>query len=91
MVPAHFGDTRTEPYQIVLVLKAWMLYRWQGNGGRFLQRRALKAAWERERDALANDIVSRGAAALNPKARLKIQEWAPEVLMDVAAAAPAAA
>ena len=91
MVPAHFGDTRTEPDQIVLVLKAWMLCRWQGNGGRFLERRARKAAWERERDALTKDIESRGAAALNPKALLKTHEWAPEVLMDVAAADPAAA
>ena len=91
MAPAHFGDTRTEPDQIVLVLKAWMLHRWHGNGGKFLERRARKAAWERERDALTKYIESRGAAALNPKARLKIHDWAPEVLMDAAAAAPAAA
>ena len=69
-----------------------MLYRWQGNVGRFLERRSRKEAWERERDALAKDIESRGgAAALHPQVRFKIQEWAPEVLKDVAAAAPAAA
>jgi hypothetical protein len=58
--PAHFGDTRTEPDQILLVLKAWMLHRWQGNGGKFLERRSRRVAWELERDALATDIESRG-------------------------------
>ena len=61
LVPAQYGDTRSEPDQIVLVLKAWMLYRWQGNGGRFLERRSRKEAWERERDALAIGIRKRGA------------------------------
>ena len=89
LVPAQFGDTRSEPDQIVLVLKAWMLYRWQGNGGRFLERRSRKEAWERERDALAIDIRKRGGpAALHANARAKIHEWAPEVLQR--AAAPAA-
>ena len=89
LVPAHFGDTRSEPDQIVLVLKAWMLYRWQGNGGRFLERRSRKEAWERERDALAIDIRKRGGpAALHANARANIHEWAPEVLQR--AAAPAA-
>ena len=37
LVPANVGGTRSGPDQIVLVLKAWMLYRWQGNGGRFLE------------------------------------------------------
>ena len=89
LVPAQVGDTRSEPDQIVLVLKAWMLYRWQGNGGRFLERRSRKEAWERERDALAIDIRKRGGpAALHANARAKIHEWAPEVLQR--AAAPAA-
>ena len=61
LVPAQFGDTRSEPDQIVLVLKAWMLYRWQGNGGRFLERRSRKEAWERECDVLAIDIRNEGA------------------------------
>ena len=89
LVPAQFGDTRSEPDQLVLVLKAWMLYRWQGNGGRFLERRSRKEAWERERDALAIDIRKRGGpAALHANARATIHEWAPEVLQR--AAAPAA-
>ena len=89
LVPAQFGDTRSEPDQIVLVLKAWMLYRWQGNGGRFLERRSRKEAWERERDALAIDIRKRGGpAALHANARAQLHEWAPEVLQR--AAAPAA-
>ena len=71
-----FGDTRSEPDQIVLVLKAWMLYRWQGNGGRFLERRSRKEAWERERDALAIDIRKRGGpAALHANARAESYEW----------------
>jgi hypothetical protein len=66
--PANFGDTRTEPDQILLVLKAWMLHRWQGNGGKFLERRSRRAAWELERDALAADIERRGGGSnLEPK------------------------
>ena len=81
LVPSHYGDSRSEPDQIVLVLKAWMLYRWQGNGGRFLQRRSRLEAWARERDALARNISERGGrGSLHPKAPEQIQLWAPSVL-----------
>ena len=43
-VPAHFGEARSEPDQTVLVLIAWMLYRWLGNGGKFLERRSRKGS-----------------------------------------------
>ena len=40
-----------------------MLYRWQGNDGKFLKRHARQVAWERERDALAKEIRARGGKA----------------------------
>ena len=81
LMPSQFGETRTEPDQVVLVLKAWMLYRWQGNGGQFLERRARRTAWERERNDLARDIKKRGcAAALHCNARFQMEQWAPDVL-----------
>ena len=64
LVPAHFGDRREEPDQIILVLKAWMLHRWQYNDGQFLKRRSRLVAWERERDALAKDVRARGGERL---------------------------
>ena len=81
LVPAHFGDGRAEPDQVVLALRAWMLYRWQGNGGRFLQRPCRQRAWQREPAALQADIARRGgAAALRPKTLDRIRQWAPEAL-----------
>ena len=81
LVPAHFGDSRESPDQIVLVLKAWMLHRWLGNEGKFVQRRSRRVAWERERDALARDVRARGGReSLHANALAKIQLWAPSVL-----------
>ena len=81
LVPAHFGDSREEPDQIVLVLKAWMLHRWKGNAGKFLKRRSRQVAWERERDALAKDVRARGGrGSLHANALAKIEMWAPSVL-----------
>ena len=61
LIPAHFGDNREEPDQVILVLKAWMLHRWQQNDQKFMQRRSRQAAWERERDALRHHVAARGA------------------------------
>ena len=81
LVPAHFGDSREQPDQIVLVLKAWMLYRWNGNDGKFMKRRSRQVAWERERDALAKDVRARGGrGSLHANALAKIEMWAPSVL-----------
>ena len=38
LVPSHYGDDRAEPDQVILALKAWTIYKWQQNRGRFLQR-----------------------------------------------------
>ena len=79
--PVNFGDSRDEPDQIVLVLKAWMLHRWMGNEGKFMKRRSRRAAWERERDALAQDLRSRGGrGSLHANALAKVELWAPSVL-----------
>ena len=64
LIPAHFGDSREEPDQVILVLKAWMLHRWMGNDGKFMKRRSRQAAWERERDALAHHVTARGGKTL---------------------------
>ena len=82
LVPAHFGDRRDETDQIVLVLKAWMLHRWHGNGGKFLKRRSRQVAWERERDALAKAVRERGGrGSLHANALSNIEMWAPSVLV----------
>ena len=81
LIPFHFGDKREEPDQIILVLKAWMLHRWNGNDGKFLKRRSRYIAWERERDALAKDVKARGGRpSLHKNAIKKIELWAPSVL-----------
>ena len=81
LVPGHVGDDRHEPDQVFLVLRAWMLYRWQGNGRRFLELPVRMRAWQRELDALRADIGKRGGAgALRPLTLLKIREWAPEAV-----------
>lgn len=81
LVPGQFGDDRHEPDQVFLVLRAWMLYRWQGNGRRFLELPVRMRAWQRELDALRADIGKRGGAgALRPVTLLKIREWAPEAV-----------
>ena len=81
LMPVNFGDSRDEPDQIILVLKAWMLHRWMGNDGKFMKRRSRQAAWERERDALAQALRARGGrASLHAHSLAKIEMWAPSVL-----------
>ncbi len=46
LVPSHYGDDRAEPDQVILALHAWMIYRWQQNDGRFLQRSCRQRAWQ---------------------------------------------
>ena len=91
LVPAHFGDSREQPDQIVLVLKAWMLHRWAADDRRFLlQRRSRLQAWIREESALRAAIQERGGPdALHPHARATILHWAPTVLDPAAPAAAA--
>ena len=82
LIPANFGDSRDEPDQVILVLKAWMLHRWAGNDGKFLKKRARQVAWEHERDALARAVRERGGTgSLHPHARSHIETWAPSVLV----------
>ena len=88
LVPLHFGDDRNEPDQVVLVLRACMLYRWQGNGRLFLEHPAHMRAWPHELDTLRDDIRKRGGAgALRPRTLLR-----PSCLYTLAtiSAAPAA-
>ena len=81
LVPRHFGDDRHEPDQVLIALRAWMLHRWQGNGGRFLEHPSRLRAWQRELAALQADIRGRsGAAALGPLTLLRVKQWAPEAL-----------
>ena len=81
LMPGQFGDDRDEPDQVFLVLRAWMLNRWQGNGRRFLELPVRMRAWQRELDELRADIGKRGGAgALRPLTLLKIREWAPEAV-----------
>ena len=78
---AKFGDDRHEPDEVFLALRAWMLYRWQGNDRRFMEHPCRLRAWQRDRAALEADVRGRGGeAALNPMTVRRIREWAPEVL-----------
>ena len=80
-VPGHYGDDRAEPDQVILALKAWMIYRWQQNNGRFLDRGCRLRAWQIEVENLRRDIGNRGGEpALHPKTRERLHEWAPMVL-----------
>ena len=80
-VSDHVGDSRAEPDQVVLALKAWMIYRWQFNDGRFLVRPCRLRAWQWEVNCLRREIASRGGAeALHPLTRERLWEWAPHTL-----------
>ena len=77
-VPAHFGDSRDAPDEVVLALRAWMLWRWQHHDNRFLKRRARAEAWYREAHALQKDVRLRGGlVTLQPRTRGALLEWAP--------------
>ena len=82
LVPRYFGDDRHEPDEVFLALRAWMLYRWQGNDRRFMEHPCRLRAWQRERAALEADVRGRGGEAfLNPMTVRRIREWAPEVVV----------
>ena len=81
LVPGHYGDDRAEPGQVMLVLKAWMIYRWQQNDGRFLQRSCRERAWQTEVQNLMRDVARRGGElALHLATRARLREWAPQAL-----------
>ena len=74
----HFGDDRAHPDQTILVLKAWMLHRWQVHEEQLLKKRCRLEAWGRELDNLRSEIRKRGGQkALHPKTVEKIMDWAP--------------
>ena len=79
--PGHYGDYRADPDQVVLALKASIIYRWQQNDGRFLDRGCRLRAWQIEVENLRREICNRGGElALHPKTRERLHEWAPMVL-----------
>ena len=81
LVPSHYGHDRAEPDRVTLVLKAWMIYIWQQNDGRFLQRRCRQRAWQREVESLTRDVARRGGKlALHLATRARLREWAPQTL-----------
>ena len=81
LVPSHFGDDRAEPDQVFLALRAWMLHRWQQNGGAFLRIPCRQRAWQLEFLDLRADIARRGGvAALRPKTLDCIRTRAPDVV-----------
>ena len=81
LVPGHYGDDRADPNQVILALKAWMIYRWQQNNGLFLERGCRLSDWQIEVENLRRDIGNRGGElALHPKTRERLHEWAPMVL-----------
>ena len=80
-MPGLYGDGRAEPDQVILALKACVIYRWQQNCGRLLQRGCRLRAWQREVESLRREIGKRGGElALHPKTRARIHEWAPTAL-----------
>ena len=82
LVPSHYGDDRAEPDQVILALKAWMIYIWQQNDGRFLQRSCRQRAWQREVESLTRDVARRGGElALHLETRARLREWAPQTLL----------
>ena len=81
LVPRYFGDDRHEPDEVFFALRAWMLYRWQGNDRRFMEHPCRLRAWQRELAALQADIKGCSKeAALGPLALLRVKQWAPEAL-----------
>ena len=50
LAPGHYGYDRADPDQVILALKAWMIYRWQHHYGRFLERGCRLRAWQMDRE-----------------------------------------
>ena len=79
LAPGHYGDDRAEPDQVILVLTAWMIYRWQQNDGRFLQRSCRERAWQTEVQNLTRDVARRGGElALHLATQARLRVWAPK-------------
>ena len=57
LVPSHYGDDRAEPDQVILAPKVLMVYIWQQNDGRFLQRSCRQRAWQREVESLTRSCL----------------------------------
>ena len=81
LAPGHYGDDHAEPDQVILALRAWMIYRWQQNEGRFLLRGCRRRAWQREVESLRRAIHHHGGElALQPQTQERLREWAPKAL-----------
>ena len=79
-VPARYGDDRTAPDEVVLALRAWMIWRFQWNGGAFLQCKARAAAFERESRSLQKEVAIRGGLGnLREPTRKALLDWAPRL------------
>jgi hypothetical protein len=70
LAPSHYGDGRADPDQVILAFKAWMIYRWQQNYGRFKERGCRLRYWQIEVNNLRRELGNRGGElALRPKTR----------------------
>ena len=82
LVPGHYGDDRAEPDKVILALKAWMIHKWQENGGRFLHGGGRQNAWLGEAQSLKRGTNKRGGElALHVKTWERLCEWAPMTLL----------
>lgn len=79
--PHMFGEPRADAPQTKLALMAWMLFRWQGNSGRFLEKRSRLLAWGAELDNL-RAALSELQQPLHPEIRTLIRIWVP-IALDV--------
>ena len=63
LVPGHYGDEGAEPEQVILALKAWMIYRRQQHDWRFLQCGWRLRAWQREVNYCGVRLAIAGASS----------------------------
>ena len=77
LVPSRYGDDRAEPDQVILAPKVLMVYIWQQDDGRFLQRSCRQRAWQREVESLTRSCL----LALHLATRAWLREWAPKTLL----------
>lgn len=76
--PCDFGEQRGNAEQTILALKAWMIHRWQANGGIFLKKRSRLLAWGVELDNLRAAVAALGGRQrLHPGIRELIAQWVP--------------
>jgi len=76
LVPSHYGDDRAEPDQVILAPKVLMVYIWQQDDGRFLQRSCRQRASQREVESLTRSCL----LALHLATRAWLRERAPQTL-----------